>query len=244
MRLVFWNIRAGGGVRVPRLVRRLAAWAPDVVAFCEFRATPPSFELARILAVNGLRHQATTADPARAASNRVLIASRWPLSPIPLRGDRALRGRWLLAQVHAPAPFALAAVHVPNRVSGIKWTFLDAVHARLRTWQGGPALMVGDTNSGVLGLDDEVPCFNARETGFMRALDALGWVDGFRHLHGEARAYTWYSPNGRNGFRLDQAFVNRRLVARLKDVRYAWGGPGRAPRGPSDHAALVLDLAE
>lgn len=244
MRLVFWNIRAGGGTRVPRLARRLAAWVPDVVALCEFRATPPSFELARILAGRGLAHQATTADPARPASNRVLIASRWPLAPIALRGDRTLRGRWLLAEVRAPAPFALAAVHVPNRVSGVKWTFLDAVRARLGAWQRGPALVIGDTNSGIPGLDEEVPCFNAREAGWMRALDALGWVDGFRHLHGEARAYTWYSPNGRNGFRLDQAFVNRQLVARLKDVRYAWGGPGRAPRGPSDHAALVLDLAE
>jgi exonuclease III len=244
MRIVAWNIRAGGGTRVPRLVRQLARWTPDVVAFCEFRATPPSFELARILSLNGLAHQCTTADPAHPTSNRLLIASRWPLAPIRLRGDRAFLGRWLLAQVQSPAPFALAAVHVPNRVTGIKWEFLDAVLARVRAWQRGPALLVGDTNSGIPGLDDEVPCFNAREAGWMRDLDGLGWADGFRQLHGEARAYTWYSPNGRNGFRLDQAFVNRQLAPRLKDVRHAWGGPGRAPRGPSDHAALVLDLAE
>jgi exodeoxyribonuclease-3 len=138
----------------------------------------------------------------------------------------------------------LAAVHVPNRVSGIKWVFLDAVVAHLRAWRRGPAVLIGDTNSGVPGIDDEVPCFNAREAGWMRTLERLGWIDAFRRLHGDARAYTWYSPNGRNGFRLDQAFLNRELTPRLKSAEYAWGGRGFAPRGPSDHAALLVDLAE
>ena len=46
MRIVFWNIRAGGGVRVGRIAAQLERWAPDAVALCEFRATPPSLELA------------------------------------------------------------------------------------------------------------------------------------------------------------------------------------------------------
>ena len=47
MRIVFWNIRAGGGVRVGRIAAQLERWAPDAVALCEFRATPPSLELAK-----------------------------------------------------------------------------------------------------------------------------------------------------------------------------------------------------
>ena len=62
---------------------------------------------------------------------------------------------------------------------------------------------------------------------------------------GETRAYTWYSPNGRNGFRLDQAFINRRLMPRLIDTRYEWAvlpdGDGRNDR-ISDHAAMIVDL--
>ena len=57
MRIVFWNIRAGGGVRVGRIAAQLKGWAPDAVALCEFRATPPSLELARSLAALGLGHQ-------------------------------------------------------------------------------------------------------------------------------------------------------------------------------------------
>ena len=47
MRVVFWNIRAGGGKRVGRIARQLEGWAPDAVALCEFRATPPSVEETR-----------------------------------------------------------------------------------------------------------------------------------------------------------------------------------------------------
>jgi exonuclease III len=91
-----------------------------------------------------------------------------------------------------------------------------------------------------------VPAFNAREEGWIDALAACGWRDAFRLLRAEARVYTWYSPNGRNGFRIDQAFVNAALLAHLKDAAYVWGGTSRRRRRDalSDHAALLVDLAD
>src|SRR5689334_2290776 len=62
VRLIAWNIRAGGGVRVAAIGRQLQRWAPDVVALSEFRATPPSGLLRRALAESGLAHQLATAD--------------------------------------------------------------------------------------------------------------------------------------------------------------------------------------
>ena len=137
-------------------------------------------------------------------------------------------------------------MHVPNRVSGRKYPFLDAVLRCARPWRLGPALLVGDTNSGRRGVDEEVPAFNAREEGWIDALAVCGWRDAFRHLRPDTRAYTWYSPNGRNGFRLDQAFVNAPLQARLKESRHVWGGArGRGRRDAlSDHAALLVDLVD
>jgi hypothetical protein len=79
MRIVAWNIRAGGGRRGDALAAQLRLWKPDVAALCEFRATPPSLVLAHALADLGLRHQLTTADPAAPSVNRLLVASRWPL---------------------------------------------------------------------------------------------------------------------------------------------------------------------
>ena len=245
MRVVSWNICAGGGYRVARIARQLERWAPDVVALCEFRATPPSFELARSIAALGLVHQCTTADPARPGANALLVAARWPLRRLRLRAEPSEPGRWLLAGVDAPRPIVLGAMHVPNRVTGRKWVFYEAVLASLERWRRGPALLVGDTNSGRPGIDEESAVFGPQEDAWLATLERRGWLDAFRLVRGQARAYTWYSPNKRNGFRIDHAFVNPALRPRLQDVRYDWGGRARTRiDAPSDHAALVLDLGE
>ena len=135
-------------------------------------------------------------------------------------------------------------MHVPNRVGGRKYPFLDAVLTTARRRWATPALLMGDTNSGRIGLDEEVPAFNRIEDGWMREL-ARGGLD--RRLPApagrRARAYTWYSPNGGNGFRIDQAFLNRALQPRLRRFRYDWGRRSRLTGRPaSDHAAMLLDL--
>jgi len=245
MRIVSWNIRAGAGQRVEPMAAQLGRWAPDVAVLCEFRATPPSVLLARRLAEQGLAYQRTTADPRLPSVNSLLVASRWPLRRVGARDAPREPGRWLIASVAAPRPFTLGAMHVPNRVTGRKWVFLDAVLRIAREWRSGPALLLGDTNSGRPGIDEEVPAFNAREGGWMDGIEQAGWLDAFRHVRGEQRAYTWYSPNGRNGFRIDQAFVNGALLTGLAEARYEWGRrrPGRGSTEElSDHAALLLDL--
>src|SRR5438093_2748052 len=119
MRIVFWNIRAGGGVRVARIVAQLKGWAPDAVALCEFRATPPSLELARSLAALGLGHQCTTAEPALPSANRLFIAARFPLHRIHLRAGPGEPGRLLLlASIEAPQLLPLAVHLVKRRVTG------------------------------------------------------------------------------------------------------------------------------
>ncbi|MDO8474578.1 MAG: endonuclease/exonuclease/phosphatase family protein [Candidatus Rokubacteria bacterium] len=249
MRIVSWNIRAGGGRRVAGIAGQIARWAPDVVALSEFRATPPSVELAGALAGHGLLHQLSTASAALPRANSLLIASRWPLARVSLAtAPAAESGRWLLARIAGPCALTLGVMHVPNRVTGRKFPFLDAVLGVAHTWRRGPALLVGDTNSGLIDLDEEVPAFIVEEDGWVRGLEAAGWADAFRLLRGGERAYTWYSPNGGNGFRIDQAFVNRALRPRLSEARHEWGAiPGRRRRRArrdvlSDHAALVLDL--
>jgi exonuclease III len=242
MRVVFWNIRAGGGARVEGIAAQLARWRADVVALCEFRGTPPSAELARRLAADGLVHQRTTADARRPGENALLIAARWPVRRVRIAGEPSEPGRWLLVSVEARQPFLLGAMHVPDRITGRKWLFFDAVLAVVNDWRRGRALLVGDTNSGYPLIDEEAPAFNAREEGWLKALDGLGWADGFRLLRPRARAFTWYSPNRRNGFRIDQAFVNRALAQDLRAVRYVWGRATRdaGRESLSDHAALLL----
>lgn len=244
MRIVFWNIRAGGGVRVARIATQIERWAPDAVALCEFRATPPSLELARAMAALGLPHQCTTAQPANPTANRLFLATRWPLTRIRVysRCVDAVR-LMLLASIEAPEPVALGVMHVPNRVTGRKDAFYAAALALLGRWRHGPAIVLGDTNSGRPGIDEETLVFGPREDAWLSGLERSGWLDAYRLRYGQSRAYTWYSPNGRNGFRLDQAFVNDAARARLLDVRHDWGRRvGRRASYASDHAALLVDL--
>ena len=243
MRIVFWNIRHGGGLRIAAIARQIAAWEADAVALGEFRGSAPSCQLAQALAEHGLVHQVHTADRARPTRNGLLLASRWPVRRLRSAGPPREPARWLLARVEAPAPLAVGVMHVPNRAGGRKYPYLDAVlRAARRTWPG-PALFLGDTNSGRIGLDEQVPGFNRIEDGWMRGLHEAGWIDAFRHLRPTARAYTWYSPNGGNGFRIDQAFLNGALHGQLRAFRYDWGRRARVTRRTiSDHAAMVLDL--
>src|SRR5262245_40922504 len=103
MRIVSWNIRAGGGLRTAAIADQLARWAPDVVALSEFRGTPPSSALARAVAERGLAHQLCTASAGSPRVNALLVASRWPIARVRLRSAPAGDpGRWLLARVHGP----------------------------------------------------------------------------------------------------------------------------------------------
>lgn len=243
LRLVAWNIRAGGGVRADAIARQIIRWRPDVVNLSEFRATPPSVQIADRLAEAGLCYQRTTADPRNPAVNALLVASRWPLRRLVLRDAPDDARRWLPVRVAAPQPIAVLGVHVPNRVTGRKPAFLNAAAAVLSRWRGPPAVLMGDTNSGRIGLDEQASAFNKMEDDWLERLDAMGWPDAFRAQHGLKRAYTWYSPNGRNGFRLDQMFLHRKIQSRATRFQYIWAAPRGARRDTlSDHAAMLLDL--
>ncbi len=247
MRLVAWNIRAGGGTRWEGIADQLKRWGADVVGLSEFRGTDPSLHLSKVLSAAGLEYQVTNVDTSQPRRNSLLLASRWPLRRIRLRRAPGEPGRWLLAEVLAERAFTLAVMHAPNFVTGRKPAYLKAVEQIAASWRRGPAAFMGDTNCGWPGLDEERPVFNRETEQWLNSLATLGWRDAFRLHHPEERCYTWYSPNGGNGFRLDEAFLNRGLLPRLKAARYEWGSSsnGDVIRRDqlSDHAALLVDLA-
>src|SRR5690606_10133111 len=107
LRVVSWNIRAGGGVRAMAIAEQLQRWSPDVAGLCEFRATAPSRAIADALAASGLQHQLSSASPEFPSRNSLLLASRWPLSAVRLRQAPLEPGRWLAVRVGAPEPFVL-----------------------------------------------------------------------------------------------------------------------------------------
>ena len=236
VRLVSWNIQHGGGARVAQLAERIAAWNPDCLVLCEFRGTPPSRKLADQLRLQGLVHQVDTVDAGSPATNGILIAGRYELTPRP-QGRLAGTSRWLPVRVAGPLPLTLVGFHVPNRDSGIKYEFHEHVVSELTASRDEVGLAVGDSNTGRRGLDEETAFFNAQEDAWFDRLSAAGWHDAFRVRNPAARVYSWRSTQG-NGFRLDQAFLTEPTMKALRSIRYDWAGPNP----PSDHAALLVEL--
>ena len=71
-RIVFWNIKHGGGSRAGKITEQILAWRPDIVALAEFRGTAPSRSIAQDLRAAGYVHQLTTVDAAEPAMERAL----------------------------------------------------------------------------------------------------------------------------------------------------------------------------
>lgn len=170
MRIVSWNIRAGGGVRAEKIALQLKRWEPSVVVLCEFRGTPASQYIASELRSQGLVHQRMSIDPEHLPTNALLIASRWPLRLLSHQSFPVEPCRWLSVSVRAPRPLVLGAMHIPNRETGRKYDFHKSVLETAKRWRPREGLIVGDTNTGWPDLDEEVPCFGAKEQRFMQAM--------------------------------------------------------------------------
>jgi len=233
----------GGGRRASAIVSQLLKWQPDLIALAEFRATPASQSIATDLAQHRFIHQLTTANPTpkHRARNGLLLASTIPISPQTIWSMPRPKHRWLCAEVHTELPFHIGVMHIPNMHTGHKVPYHQSVLKLAKRWKYGAGLFIGDTNSGLPDIDEETPVFGKHETDFMTGLDDLDWKDMFRVKHGDKREYTWYSPNGRNGFRLDEAFANPLLQSQITDCRYVWGEKGEHNQ-LSDHAALIVDI--
>ncbi len=231
MRVISWNVRHGGGNRVAAIIDSLAAYEADVIVLVEFHQGPTGQALRFALDRLGFKNQATA--PAGLKQNSVLVAARLPFAPLVLPGISESDG---------------------HRVVGVRFDDFDLFgfyfanqEAKIPLWQtlvaAAPALvqnrtlLVGDFNTGRHRFDETGSTFWCAE--YFEALLAAGMVDAWRHTHGDATEWTWFSSHG-NGFRLDHAFVTAPLLASLKAARYSH--TEREAR-ISDHSMLVVDLA-
>ena len=247
MRIVSWNIRAGGGKRASGILAQLLDWRPDIIGLAEFRGTPASQWLASELALAGYDSQLTSISTKSPAANALLLASKFQLQPVDVPGMPKNKTRWLLARATTQPELVVGMMHIPNYTAPrLKYPFMAALLKMVKKWESGPGLLMGDSNCSNRDLDEENPLgpkFH-REHDWMVGMEERGWKDSFRHLHGNRREYSWYSHRN-NGFRLDQAFCSPELVPAIRGFRHAWGlNPEQPDRreGLSDHAALIVDL--
>ncbi|MEM7208416.1 MAG: endonuclease/exonuclease/phosphatase family protein [Pseudomonadota bacterium] len=242
-----WNIRAGGGKRIGCILDNLIRWQPDVICLNEFRGTPPSLDLACALVSCGFPFQRNTVNASDKAKNALLIASAIPIKRTWRKGMPDNAERWLSIRLNRVLPIFLGIMHIPNYTHPhLKYPFMQAVLELQKRWRSSPAIFLGDTNCGKRGIDEEQysSVLFRREHDWMENIESNRWVDIYRHFHGSRREFTWYSHRN-NGFRLDHAFCNQKMLPAVCSIRYEWGhDPTQAKRrdAVSDHAAMIIDL--
>ena len=230
VRLVTWNIRAGGGTRLAKIAAALAVHQADVLILTEYRSGEAGQRLRAVLRDQGYAWLSPVEPPG--IRNGVLIATRGKPGCIAHVAE------------HVPEPWRMLTVTIGRvRVFGIympnmkaKIPYWEALIDASRPHSGRHALAIGDFNTCRAFVDE--PGATDRTAPFLdRILDA-GFRDVWRDRVPDGREFSWYSHRG-NGFRVDHAFASSRLALRVGDVRYSH--VERAV-GVSDHSALVVDI--
>lgn len=232
MRVIAWNIRAGGGKRIPRIAATLLDREPDVVVLGEFHANQSGRELGFLLESGGLVHQEAGAGDGQL--RRVFVASRIPLEPETFpEWPKKERHRLVATRIDG---LRFIATYFPSRAPHIARLFKPLVRATSRL-RSTPSLLVGDLNAGLNPADTAGSPLSGNER--FAELLAKGWVDLWRKQHGDTLEYTWYSPGPKNGFRLDHALYLSGESRTSSKCRY---DHLVREQGLSDHSLMEIEL--
>jgi exodeoxyribonuclease-3 len=253
IRMTSWNVNGLRAISAKPEWGWFRNSTADIVALQETKAAPE--QLTPELRAPGGWHAGWSASVVKKGYSGVAVFSR--LEPLRIREElpeAAFQGEGRFLHLEYPA-FHFCNVYFPNggeknkRVP-YKLAFYDAFlrHAQaLRRTK--PIVVCGDFNTAHREIDLARPKQNETVTGFLpeeRAwLDAFtgaGYVDSFRHVHGDvAGAYTWWSyrmgaRRTNVGWRIDYFFASHEL---LPAIRNAW--IENDVHG-SDHCPVGLEL--
>jgi endonuclease/exonuclease/phosphatase family metal-dependent hydrolase len=262
VRLISWNVEH----RISSLGEQVAALldrGPDIVALQEVTvATAP--KLRELLAGAGLAHAADSTSLASTHGRRYgqLVASLWPLRPLPPVSASPFPERVL--SVTVDAPFGEAEIHVAHVVPGSRqgWRkieMLRAIYHRLAGLSLKPRILCGDFNEPQAELPDgEIVTSRHRtrrdgslvvrrgrseewERGVRSVLEGLAEFDlpdVYRSLHGPAVVeFSHVVQSTGRGYRYDHVFASRAL----NPVACRYLHEPRE-RGLSDHSAIEADF--
>ena len=255
LRIASYNIN-GINPRLHVLTRWLSQFQPDIVCQQELKCTDEAFprEAIEALGYSAIWH-------GQPRWNGVAILSRvgQPVETrraLPVDPDTS-QSRYIEAAV---CGLLIGNLYAPN---GNPWpgpkfdyklNWLDRLdaHARDLLDSGLPAMLIGDFN--VIPTDHDVykperwakdALFSPAAREKFRELVSQGWMDALRHLHPDARIYTfwhyWRNSFERDaGIRIDHALLSPPLAKTLQS-----GGVDREPRGwdkTSDHAPMWVSV--
>src|SRR5580704_15062831 len=229
MRLLAWNIRQGGGSRLPQIADALSRHEADVLVLSEYRGGEAAVRLLAALETLGYRYVTRLAPPP--GRSGVLIAARCVFRDH-REVDGGLPEPYRMVGVEFPA-FRLVGIYMPNLLAKIPyWETLIATLGAT----GRHALAVGDFNTCRPYLDEAGAIDKCAH--YMDRIAEIGFCDLWRHRNPELREFSWFSTRG-NGFRIDHAFLSGALAALAGPIRYSHD---ERLAGLSDHSPLIVEL--
>ncbi len=236
MKLLSWNILAGGGRRAEDIVKTIHSYAPDIITLQEFRRGSAQDDIIAGLKKAGLKfiHIPET----EGAENTILIASKYgfdagPFLPEPNTPLHLLEAYF--SKESLGFELSLIAVHFPQKKAQIP--LFEALKKDSPSLLKTNALIIGDMNCGIPLIDSDSKTFLA--TQYYQDLLQTGWVDSWRSRHLAAREYSWMSNRTENGFRYDQILASPMMDKRFTSVVY-----DHAPRQKkvSDHSLIIANV--
>jgi exodeoxyribonuclease-3 len=259
-RVATWNVNSLKA-RAPALRRFLERARPDVALLQETKATEVAPAVAELFDELGYG----VVHSGGGAYNGVAVAARHPISDVVVSADFAdehlgREPRLIAAVIEGPEPIRCASVYVPHGREVGHWHydyklgFLAALRDQVGEWLvEAPLVLGGDVNVAPTDSDIFHPHafvglthVTAAERAALAAVLDAGLVDlDARRWGPRERRFTWWNHGlnySRNlGMRIDLLAADRGLAERLVTT---WiDHVERGGERPSDHAALIADLA-
>lgn len=251
LKLATFNVN-GIGTRLAQLLAWLDREQPDVVALQELKAPDQAFPVAALeqAGYGAIWH-------GQRSWNGVALLAR---GATPVESRRRLPGdpddaqsRYIEGAVHG---IIVAGIYLPNGNPQpgpkfdykLRWMARLIRHAKDLVGQPHPVALLGDFN--VIPTDEDV--YDAKawrkdaliqpevRAAYQRLL-AQGWTDALRHVHGDARIYTFWDyfrqhAERDRGLRIDHVLLNPVLAKGLKDAgvdRWVRLQPKASDHGPT-----------
>jgi exonuclease III len=228
VKLLSWNIQAGGGSRILLILKKIKESNSNIVTLSEFRNNAAGLLIRNGLLKAGFRYQAVT--DSKPNDNSVIIASKIPFSSrlYPM-SDPNYSGNIVTAEFSA---FNLMGVYMPHK----KKHLLFQAAQEAVSISPMPFIIAGDFNSGKNYIDQKGNSFWYTEE--LVKLEQLGMIDAFRYVNEDVEEYSWYSHQ-KNGFRYDHIYCSSDLKTIIKNCCYnhSW----RIDK-LSDHSPMFLEM--
>ena len=238
LRVVSYNIRFGGGRRVPLIGAVLSSLEPDIVVLQE---ATDRHAVDRLAELTGLPHVAASPGVSVAALGRSPFAETTWHSPPGIRAFLELQP--------TAGDLRIIGLHLTSGLSGrgerTRLRHLDAMAPIIGPASGNGTVIIGDLNSVAPGDEPKVAGMpfwlrlllrfdGPIRTDVLDRLQEAGWVDVYRRLHPEEPGYTL--PAIAPQVRLDYLLATPAVLPRIRHCEPATDAEfARA----SDHLPLV-----